>query len=93
MNQISDAKSAPALALRDPTLLRQRCYVDGAWADADDRATITVRNPATSVPVGMVPRMGAAETRKAIEAANERCPNGGLVPARNAPRSCANGPI
>ncbi len=74
MNQISDAKSAPALALRDPTLLRQRCYVDGAWADADDRATITVRNPATSVPVGMVPRMGAAETRKAIEAANRALP-------------------
>ncbi|MBI5068628.1 MAG: NADP-dependent succinate-semialdehyde dehydrogenase [Deltaproteobacteria bacterium] len=55
--------------LKDPTLLRQKCYVDGAWVDADDGQTIAVTNPATGAQLGTVPRMGAAETRRAIQAA------------------------
>jgi succinate-semialdehyde dehydrogenase / glutarate-semialdehyde dehydrogenase len=55
--------------LSDPSLLRQQCYVDGAWVDADGRATIEVQDPASGDVIGTVPRMGAAETRRAIEAA------------------------
>jgi succinate-semialdehyde dehydrogenase/glutarate-semialdehyde dehydrogenase len=57
------------LPLRDPTLLRQANYIDGKWVQADSGETMVVRNPATGEPVGAVPAMGAAETRRAIEAA------------------------
>src|SRR5512137_2532457 len=55
--------------LKDPTLLRQQCYVDGAWIDADAGGTVEVTNPATGDVLGTVPSLGAAETRRAIEAA------------------------
>jgi len=60
--------------LKDPSLFRQQCYIDGAWVDADDKATLAVVNPATGSPIGTVPKMGAAETRRAIEAANAAWP-------------------
>jgi succinate-semialdehyde dehydrogenase/glutarate-semialdehyde dehydrogenase len=60
--------------LKDPNLLRQQCYVDGAWIDADDGRTIPVTNPATGETIGTVPRLGAAETRRAIEAAASAFP-------------------
>ncbi|PKV46682.1 succinate semialdehyde dehydrogenase [Janthinobacterium sp. 61] len=62
------------LQLKDPTLLRHQAYVNGAWADADGGQTINVSNPATSEHIGTVPLMGAAETRRAIEAANAAWP-------------------
>jgi succinate-semialdehyde dehydrogenase/glutarate-semialdehyde dehydrogenase len=55
--------------LSDPSLLREQCYIDGAWVDADGRATIEVQDPASGDVIGTVPRMGVAETRRAIEAA------------------------
>jgi succinate-semialdehyde dehydrogenase/glutarate-semialdehyde dehydrogenase len=67
-------KADPGFELKDKRLFRQQCYVDGAWVDADDKATLTVVNPATGVPVGTVPKMGVAETRRAIEAANAAWP-------------------
>jgi succinate-semialdehyde dehydrogenase/glutarate-semialdehyde dehydrogenase len=63
-----------ALKLKDPSLFRQQCYVDGQWADADSGKTIPVNNPATGEILGTVPNMGAAETRRAIEAANAAFP-------------------
>ena len=58
-----------SLKLKDPSLLRQQCYVDGAWIDADAGGTVEVTNPATAEVIGTVPRLGEAETRRAIEAA------------------------
>lgn len=58
------------LPLKDPTLLRQQCYIDGLWCEADNGKTITVTNPATGKKIAEVPKMGRAETRRAIEAAN-----------------------
>ena len=58
------------LALSDPSLLRTQAYIAGTWQDADDGGTIDVRNPATGQWLATVPRMGAPETRRAIEAAN-----------------------
>ena len=57
-----------------PDLLRDQAYVDGAWVDADSGATFPVVDPATGVTIAEVPRMGAAETRRAIEAAQRAFP-------------------
>jgi succinate-semialdehyde dehydrogenase/glutarate-semialdehyde dehydrogenase len=63
-----------SFTLKDPTLLRQQCYVDGAWIDADSGGTVAVTNPATGEVIGTVPSLGAAETRRAIEAASAAFP-------------------
>ncbi|EPD40315.1 succinate-semialdehyde dehydrogenase (NADP+) [Delftia acidovorans CCUG 274B] len=57
------------LALRDPSLLKNLCLIDGQWLAADDGSRIDVHNPATGEAVGHVPRMGEAETQRAIAAA------------------------
>src|ERR1700739_4481344 len=62
------------MKLQDPKLFRQQCYIDGAWVDALNRGTIPVTNPATGETLGTVPRMGAEETRQAIEAADKALP-------------------
>ena len=56
-----------ALTLKDPTLLKDKCYVAGEWVGA--AATIPVTNPVDDSVVGRVPKLGATETRRAIEAA------------------------
>jgi succinate-semialdehyde dehydrogenase/glutarate-semialdehyde dehydrogenase len=58
------------LKLREPALLRNKCLVNGEWVAADDGATLIVRNPADGEVVGTVPKMGAAETRRAIDGAH-----------------------
>jgi len=60
--------------LKDSSLLRQQCFIDGAWCDADSGATVAVTNPATGETLGTIPKMGAAETRRAIEAAHRALP-------------------
>jgi succinate-semialdehyde dehydrogenase/glutarate-semialdehyde dehydrogenase len=63
-------KKPSALSLKDPSLFRQQCYINGQWVDADSGKTIDVTNPATGEVLGTIPNMGTAETRRAIEAAN-----------------------
>ena len=58
------------LPLQDPTLFRQANCIDGKWVQADSGRTIVVKNPATGEAIGEVPALGAAETRRAIEAAH-----------------------
>ena len=60
--------------LKDPSLFRQHAYVNGQWVDADNGGTVTVEDPATGQMIGTVPDQGAAETRRAIEAANAAWP-------------------
>lgn len=55
--------------LKDGALLRSQCYIDGQWVNADNGATKKVVNPATGETITTVPDGGAAETRRAIEAA------------------------
>ena len=62
------------LNLKDPSLLRQQCFIDGEWCDADDASTFEVSNPATGEIVGKAPHMGAPETKRAIDAANAAWP-------------------
>ena len=67
-------KVKPAFQLKDMSLFRQQCYINGEWVDADSKATIAVHNPADGQQIGTVPNMGAAETRRAIEAAHAAWP-------------------
>jgi len=70
---MNDVPSIP-LGLGDLKLFRQQCYVDGQWVDADDGSTINVTNPADNSVLGTVPNFGAAETKRAIDAANKAWP-------------------
>lgn len=59
------------LALKDPSLFKQQCYLNGAWVDAPAGAqTTTVINPATGEVIGHVPRMGRDAAAQAINDAN-----------------------
>ena len=60
--------------LKDPTLLRTQAFIQGEWINAANHATHEVHNPATGEKLGTVPDMGAAETRRAIEAARAAFP-------------------
>ena len=62
------------MKLQDSTLLRQQCLIDGRWVAADDGATLAVHNPADGQRLANVPRVGAAETRRAIGAASNALP-------------------
>ena len=55
-------------------LLRERAYIDGAWVEADSGEAFPVVNPANGETIAEIPRMGTAETRRAIEAAQEALP-------------------
>ena len=62
------------MRLKDQGLFHTKCYIDGDWTDADSGETIEVANPANGEVLGTVPRMGAAETRRAIAAADAAWP-------------------
>ncbi|MGE5094427.1 MAG: NADP-dependent succinate-semialdehyde dehydrogenase [Betaproteobacteria bacterium] len=68
--------------LKDPKLFRDRAYVDGAWVEADGGGRFDVDNPADGSILGSVPNMGAAETKRAIEAANAALPAWRALPAK-----------
>jgi succinate-semialdehyde dehydrogenase / glutarate-semialdehyde dehydrogenase len=51
--------------------MREANFIGGAWVEADSGATIEVVNPATRQVIGTVPKCGRAETRRAVEAAQE----------------------
>jgi succinate-semialdehyde dehydrogenase/glutarate-semialdehyde dehydrogenase len=62
------------MELKDKSLFHEQCYIDGGWADADSGETIAVNNPATGETLGSIPKMGASETARAIDAANAALP-------------------
>ena len=62
------------LNLKDATLFRQQCYIDGQWLNADQGETLSIHNPATGEVLGTIPKMLAAETARAIAAANAAWP-------------------
>ena len=62
------------MLLKDASLLRQQCYIDGQWTGADSGGSLDVANPASGEKLGTVPNAGAAETRRAIEAAARAFP-------------------
>ncbi|ABI39984.1 succinate semialdehyde dehydrogenase [Shewanella sp. MR-4] len=62
------------MLLKDPSLLRQQCYINGQWCDAQSKETVAIANPATGVVIASVPVMGQAETQAAIAAAEVALP-------------------
>ena len=75
MNAPHDLSSAiKPLPLKDPSLFRTQSYIDGIWVEADSGHRFEVDNPATGVIIASVPDCGAAETRRAIDAANTALP-------------------
>jgi len=70
------------LKLNDPSLFKQQAYIAGAWVDADDAKTVAVTNPATGEQLGTVPMCGAAETERAIAAADVAQRQWAQVPAK-----------
>ena len=68
MNAPKDAGFS--IQLKDQSLFRQQCYIDGTWCDADSGSTIDVVDPAHGGVIGTIPKMGTAETRRAIAAAD-----------------------
>jgi len=62
------------MQLNDSSLLRQQAYLNGEWCEADAGERSEILNPADASPVGSVPNMGGAETRRAILAAQAAQP-------------------
>ncbi len=60
------------MKLEDSNLLRQQCYLNGQWVGGE--SDFPVRNPASGAELARVPRLGAAETRAAIAAADAAWP-------------------
>ncbi len=60
--------------VNDTSLFRSQAYINGEWVDADSGDSVPVTNPADGNTLISVPDMGAAETRRAIDAANAALP-------------------
>ncbi|WP_425930426.1 NADP-dependent succinate-semialdehyde dehydrogenase [Pseudomonas sp. NyZ201] len=71
------------MQLNDPSLFREQAYIDGTWMAADSGQTIDVFNPATGRLLGTVPKMAAAETRRAIAAAELALPGWKALTAKD----------
>src|SRR5882724_12197319 len=65
--------SAPSLRdrLKDSSLLRDQCYIDGAWTGTPANP---VTNPVNGVELAKVPKMSTAEATQAVEAAGRAFP-------------------
>src|SRR6201992_3518326 len=57
--------------LKDPSLLREQCYIDGVWVGP---TASPVPNPVNGVELAKVPRMSTAEATQAVEAAEQAFP-------------------
>ena len=62
------------IRLSDGSLWKERGFVGGQWIASDSGLTTEIRNPASGEVLGTVPDMGAAETRRAIDAAHAALP-------------------
>lgn len=65
---------ATEITLQNQLLFRQACYIDGTWIGSLGGEEINVDDPATGDVIGRVPKMGAAQTRQAIDAAARAFP-------------------
>lgn len=57
------------MQLKNSKLFHQQAYLNGQWIDAHPKTVVEVTNPVDNSVLGTVPKMGQAETRAAIEAA------------------------
>jgi len=71
------------LQLSDPSLLRHQSYINGQWVDADNGDTVAVTNPANGELIVDIAKVGADETRRAIEAAELAMQGWKALPAKS----------
>ena len=71
------------LNLSDAGLLKSQAYIDGQWTDADDGGTFAVTNPANGELIAEVAKVGAAETARAIAAAQAAMASWKALPAKS----------
>jgi len=71
------------MKLKDSSLLRELCFIDGGWIGADGGGTLPVHNPATAEQLGTIPNMGVGETRRAIAAAAAALPDWAALTAKD----------
>jgi succinate-semialdehyde dehydrogenase/glutarate-semialdehyde dehydrogenase len=57
--------------LSDKQLFCSQCFIDGQWVEANDKAEMSVSNPATDEILGTVPKMSESETAFAISSADK----------------------
>ncbi len=62
------------LALKQMSLLKNHGYINGQWVGADSGQHFAITNPATGATIIEVANMGAAETTRAIAAAQAALP-------------------
>ena len=75
--------------LKDPSLLKEACYIDGAWVGSP---VFAVNNPATGVEIAKVPQLAPPMTppRRSRPPSAPFRP-GPSTPPSSAPIFCANG--
>ena len=72
-----------SIQLKDSGLLKTQAYIDGQWVAGDNGATFDVHNPATGELLATVASVGAAETKRAIEAAEKAMVAWQALPAKS----------
>ena len=67
-----DMKTSPLTNLADPTLLKTGALINGEWLTGTSRFDVT--DPATGLKLADVANLGSAETKGALQAANDAWP-------------------
>ena len=63
-----------SIQISDQALLRTQAYINGQWVDADSGDKLAVTNPVNGEVIAEVAKCSTAETRRAIEAADNALP-------------------
>lgn len=61
--------------LKDTSLLKHQCYINGKWVDAKSGKTFEVEDPASGKPIGAMPEMNKDDVQDAIDAAAAAFPS------------------
>ena len=73
------------LQLKDKSLLKTEAFIAGQWSAGNSDKRFDVKNPATGEVLASVPSLGPAETREAIDAAENAFPEwSGLLAEKRA---------
>lgn len=71
LKNLSNQLRESMLGLKNKSLVREACLIDGKWVQAQSKNTIHVLNPFDGKKIGKVPECGRVETQRAIEAAHK----------------------
>lgn len=70
------------MQLKDQTLFKQQCYINGQWCESSDKSVAEVLNPATQQVLGVVPNVSKNQALAAVEAAQQAFLSWKKVPAK-----------